>query len=632
MKRPFRLLKFVGKAVVNYVSGGALGQLADALPDLVKNVWNWWSGGQDEAQLRDELQSLAQATADDIAQQVRAVVAEVAGDQPETTRQQLTTYLTQVPAAVRQTLRHPTDPTGTTIPPGFSLRRAEDLLSLLPARLPRFKPGDRPLNGVDWELEELLGVGGFGEVWKARNPQFPGIEPVALKFCLDPEVARTLHHEAAVLDRVMQHGRHPGIVTLRQAYLRADPPCLEYELITGGDMAGLIQQWQKSGGPRPEQAARVMLHLARTVGYAHRLNPPIVHRDLKPANVLVQRAAQGGYQFKVADFGIGGLAARTALTQATRQRTGTGLLQTSLARGSYTLLYASPQQIRGEPPDPRDDVHALGVIWYQLLTGDLGTGRPGGMRWRERLAERGMPPELTGLLGKCFEDEPSDRHADADVLADRIQRALALEPPELLPDRPGPKSSRAQERATPTSRRSSGPPLQPTRRREAPVQVQREEAPARSRPLGTLLIGGGIALGLIAVLLVVVVLIARRAPADSRGAFDPVGKTGKGGPDMVSPRQLIVGTWMLTEPANQLGLCLEFSPHGRIRTTVQVKGGPPVAVAGNYEFIGATTFQWDQPDNFGNVERSMFEVVSVTGTDLVLRPQKGVTSRYVRLQ
>src|SRR5437660_827487 len=83
---------------------------------------------------------------------------------------------------------------------------------------------------------ELLGVGGFGEVWKAKNPLLDGVPPVALKFCLDPNMAQYLRNEAAVLNRVMRQGRHPGIVTLLRTYLSAETPCLEYEYVMGGDL------------------------------------------------------------------------------------------------------------------------------------------------------------------------------------------------------------------------------------------------------------------------------------------------------------------------------------------------------------------------------------------------------------
>jgi serine/threonine protein kinase len=86
----------------------------------------------------------------------------------------------------------------------------------------------------------------------------------------------------------MQHSQQPGVVPLKQAYLEADPPCLEYECIAGGDLAGLPGQWQTLPPQRrAEQAAKVVRRLAEIVGTAHRLSPPIVHRDLKPANVLL---------------------------------------------------------------------------------------------------------------------------------------------------------------------------------------------------------------------------------------------------------------------------------------------------------------------------------------------------------
>jgi tetratricopeptide (TPR) repeat protein len=271
--------------------------------------------------------------------------------------------------------------------------------------------------GVDWKLDYLLGVGGFGEVWKARNPHVPSVEPVALKFCLDPAAAKMLRNEADILDRLMRQGKHPGVLQLLRTYLSAETPCLEYEYVDGGDLTGLIQEWHRTkGGPTPQQAAEVILRLAEIVGFVHLLEPPIVHRDLKPANILVQRTAVGETHFKIADFGIGGVAVGQAIREISRGSR-RGWFLTSAVHGTYTPLYASPQQLRGELPDPRDDVYSLGVIWYQLLTGDLTNGRPGGSRWRKKLLEQGMPSEMAELLECCFEDNPEDRPRDADALA-----------------------------------------------------------------------------------------------------------------------------------------------------------------------------------------------------------------------
>src|SRR5262249_17523016 len=144
-----------------------------------------------------------------------------------------------------------------------------EVLTLLPQGLPRFQPGDRPLPGVNWQLVELLGVGGFGEVWKAHDPDFDGIPPVALKFCLDPEAKdRLLGHEAAVLNRVMRLERHQGIVPLQKQYLNAEPPCLEYEYVGGGDLSVLLRDLrQMKPADRAEEVRRAMQRLAQAVAH-----------------------------------------------------------------------------------------------------------------------------------------------------------------------------------------------------------------------------------------------------------------------------------------------------------------------------------------------------------------------------
>ena len=127
---------------------------------------------------------------------------------------------------------------------------------------------------------------------------------MALKFCLDEQAAKALRNEAALLDRVAHHGRHPGLVALHQTYLSATPPCLEYEYVNGGDLTELMRE--RPGGMCADEAARLMLQVAKAVAFAHQRG--IVHRDLKPANILVERLADGSTRLKVADFGIGGLA------------------------------------------------------------------------------------------------------------------------------------------------------------------------------------------------------------------------------------------------------------------------------------------------------------------------------------
>jgi serine/threonine protein kinase/Tfp pilus assembly protein PilF len=489
MPNPFLLLRCIGKAAANFLGGGIAGDvLFEILPDAANDAWKWWHKDRDAEQRRQDVAAVAAATPAEVKQEVAAIVREVAADKPPEVRKQLEVYLSLVPGQVRKSLRRPSDPAGVTVPYELAPNKAEDLLPLLPARLPRFKPGDRPMPGVDWELEELLGVGGFGEVWKAKNPHFTSAAPAALKFCLDSSAAQYLRNEAAVLDRVMRTGRHPGIVTLQHTYLSSETPCLEYEFVSGGDLAGLIQEWHRfPNKPTPVEITRVLHQLATIVGFAHAQDPPIVHRDLKPANVLVQGGVGGLPQLKVADFGIGGVATRQAMAENTRGTTRGFFLATAL-RGACTPLYASPQQMRGEAPDPRDDVYALGVIWYQMLTGDLTAGRPGGTRWQRRLKDMGLDDQVIDLLGQCFEDELADRVADAGKLGEMLG--------ELLPARKADPAAAAQAAArTKADRLASSfrgatpdgkqpppprPPEPPTRPPARPL-VEKEEAERRKR-------------------------------------------------------------------------------------------------------------------------------------------------------
>jgi eukaryotic-like serine/threonine-protein kinase len=289
MSAAFILLRCVGKAIIkngvknvlNLVSFGIGG-------DVLMDIWEEWKRlSADEEQRLTNVEEVAKAPPDKIAVAATEIVKEAGTGLSDADKLVLTSYLEAVPPQIRASQSRPADLEGKTVRPGATFRKAEDLLPLLPPRAPRFKPGDRPLPGVDWELVKLLGTGGFGEVWKARNPHFDGVRPVAIKFCLDPAARdRLLKHEAGILNRVMHQGRHDGIVPLLHTYLSADPRCLEYEFVEGGDLAGLIQE--RKGAFTPRQAAQVVHRLAEIVGFAHRLSPPIVHRDLKPANILVE--------------------------------------------------------------------------------------------------------------------------------------------------------------------------------------------------------------------------------------------------------------------------------------------------------------------------------------------------------
>jgi len=216
---------------------------------------------------------------------------------------------------------------------------------------------------------------------------------------------------------------------------------------------------------------------------------------LKPSNILVERRPDGKIVLRVTDFGIGGLAAQPVL-----ERSRSSPLEENMASvltGSYSPLYASPQQMRGDNPDPRDDVYALGVIWYQLLTGDLTSPAPTGRRWVDGLRRQGMSDAAVDLLSSCFESDPAHRPDDAGMLADLLQKlphSASTKPADAASELPLAEaaSSVFQKASSPPRKIKVGPVATPAQREPAPPprteskpasrapQAPRREAPAVS--------------------------------------------------------------------------------------------------------------------------------------------------------
>ncbi|MDY3553349.1 protein kinase [Gemmata sp. JC717] len=302
-------------------------------------------------------------------------------------------------------------PSPDTRAQGSAERARLDPLSAVQAVEPMrlsFATGD-PLPGLSsWVLERQIGAGGFGEVWLVRHEW--KAERRAVKFFTHPDVRhRLVTHEKKVLVRVMKHaGDHPNIVPLLECNLDGDVPWLMYEYVEGGTLIDAVREWQARTAPkRVRRAVRTLLAIAEAIAHCHRLKIPIVHRDLKPANVL--RDAAG--TFRVTDFGIGGAASAPPADGATHgYLTNSGRVPT-LLRAAGSFGYASPQQRNGDPPDPRDDVYALGVLGFQMLMGDL-TRWPG-PDMADDLRALGLTRSIVSLLVQSVSHNPARRPGDA---------------------------------------------------------------------------------------------------------------------------------------------------------------------------------------------------------------------------
>jgi eukaryotic-like serine/threonine-protein kinase len=431
----FGLFECVAEAVKNKGFKG----LCDLIPggayliDIASDIYQKYRERKKASELRDELARIARMSAIEAKRIAAQVAKEVAKEAKSDDQFALELYLSQIPDAVRASMKRANDPSGKSVPPDFALDSPQDLAKILPQRAPRFRPGAELPGRPGWKLEELLGAGGFGEVWLTRHSLIP--HPRAVKFCTDPLLRNKLtSHEGKLIARVMGvlgQGNHPNVVPLLDAHLEGETPWLMYEYVGGGCLTDLIHRWQSLAAPEREALSlAALLQLAAAVGAFHRLTPPIVHRDLKPANVLVSPGPS--VDLKITDFGIGGVA-----VEYLRQQNPTGLsmmsmmtgwLETSM-RGSYTPVYASPQQRSGSAPDPRDDVHALGVIGFHMMTGRL-TESPG-IDANEDLQDAGASIGFIGLITKCVATKPERRPTDAGELAEKIAELKApLSEPE----------------------------------------------------------------------------------------------------------------------------------------------------------------------------------------------------------
>jgi predicted Ser/Thr protein kinase len=205
------------------------------------------------------------------------------------------------------------------------------------------------------EIIELIGRGGMGAVYKARQPGLDRL--VALKI-LPPDPAAG----AAFAERFTREARalarlsHPNIVAVYD-FGQADG--LFYFLMEYVDGANL-RQAQQAGHLQPAQALKIVPQICEALQYAH--DEGIVHRDIKPENVLLDRRGR----VKIADFGLAKLLAPSA---ADRSLTGSQQVM-----GTYH--YMAPEQMeRPGEVDHRADIYALGVVFYEMLTGELPLGR-----------------------------------------------------------------------------------------------------------------------------------------------------------------------------------------------------------------------------------------------------------------
>ncbi len=240
-----------------------------------------------------------------------------------------------------------------------------------------------------YEVEKLVGRGGMGAVY--RGIQLSLERPVAIKLLppvieqQDPAFAERFKNEAKLMGRL----NHPAIVSVYD-FGRTNDGQLYFvmEYIDGTD----VHQMITSHGKLPaEHALAITAHVCDALGYAHKQG--VIHRDIKPSNVLIDSDGR----VKVADFGLAKVAGDDGHSR--------GLTQTGMTMG--TPDYVAPESlILGIQVDGRADLYAVGVMLYQMLTGDL----PRGMFKMPSQKVPGVDPRFDRIVRRALEQDREERY------------------------------------------------------------------------------------------------------------------------------------------------------------------------------------------------------------------------------
>lgn len=284
---------------------------------------------------------------------------------------------------------------------------------------------DLNLNNESFPLEryeplELLGRGGLGEVYLARDPQLARNVAVKCLMAVDEETVVVFHREAKIASRL----HHPNIVgTLDFGTTEGGRPYIAFEYFKGISLEQLIAE---RGGRLDEKFVRkLFVAVARALSYIH--EHKVFHRDMKPSNIMVNLDDADALQMRIIDFGV------SAIKEDIQNRS---LVQGKTIVG--TPVYMSPDPARGEEFDARSEVYSLGCIMYECLVGEPPFDAPSTAEVLDLHIAEEPPPlhevnpevrvsrEIEQIIFRCLAKDKRERFQTMADLADALDTPYSI--------------------------------------------------------------------------------------------------------------------------------------------------------------------------------------------------------------
>src|ERR1700756_1177797 len=284
-----------------------------------------------------------------------------------------------------------------------------------------------------YEISSLIGAGGMGEVYKARDTRLNrdvAVKILPASFAADPARLRRFEHEAQSIAAL----NHPNIVAIHDIGHDNETYYIVSELLEGESLRELLAR----GVPSHRKSISYAIQIANALAAAHSKN--IAHRDLKPDNIFITRDGR----VKILDFG---LAKSITVTQREASPLDPTIAAPGPATDAGTVMgtagYMSPEQVRGLPVDTRTDICSFGAVLYEMLTGVRAFKRATTAETMtailnddppEVLASgRQLPPALDRIIRHCLEKSPDQRFQSARDLAFDLESSPDLTPSGGLP-------------------------------------------------------------------------------------------------------------------------------------------------------------------------------------------------------